>query len=86
MAASNTSISAPAGSKLQIPEPTNGKKGMTAPTATEHTIKMTVGKECKHSVRYESSDPDAAISNVYLSKKAFPDGMPEAIEVRVAKA
>jgi hypothetical protein len=31
-------------------------------------IKMKVGKPCKHSIRFETDDPKAPVSNVYVSR------------------
>lgn len=45
------------------------------------TIKMTVEKPCKHSIRFGTKDPDAAISNVYVSRAV--SGVNEAQSVTV---
>jgi hypothetical protein len=44
-------------------------------------IKMKVGKPCKHSIRFETDDPKAPVSNVYVSR-AMP-GIESAKEITV---
>lgn len=51
----------------------------------EKEILMKKDKECKHSVRYASSNPESPLSTVYVSRK-FSSPMPEEIVVTVAKA
>lgn len=67
---------------------TTSERAMAKPSgrkvASGHAIAMSIGKECKGSIRYESSDPDAVVSNVYLSRNAF-DPMPDRIVVTVAE-
>lgn len=45
-------------------------------------ITMKKVKDCKHVVRYEATNQDAQVSNVYLSK-TFARPMPETIVVTV---
>lgn len=72
-----------------------GKKPETAvqTSAPANTIKLVVDKECKGSVRYAlpPGTPDdvafrAAVTNVYVNRGAFPQGMPAAVEVTVRGA
>ena len=46
------------------------------------TIEMVKEKDCKHSVRYASVDPTAAVATVYVMRTAA-DKMPEKITVTV---
>jgi len=48
----------------------------------KHVIEMVKEKDCKGSVKYSSADPDAVVSNIYLSRKAAQE-MPPAIKVTV---
>lgn len=50
--------------------------------ATTMTVTLEKSKECKGSVRYETNDPEAPISNIYLSR-AFSRPMPESVTVTV---
>lgn len=45
-------------------------------------VTLVKDKECKGSARYATNDPDAPLSNVYLSRKAFAS-MPSSIRVIV---
>lgn len=44
----------------------------------EQTVEMVVGKVCKGSVRYETTDPDAPFTNIYVSKTMVGTGEPPA--------
>jgi len=56
-----------------------------AVVANAARIVMKADKECKGSVRYASADPDAPITNVYLSRKAYAT-MPAAIGITIDAA
>lgn len=47
---------------------------------------MTFKKECKHSVVYESNNPDAPVTTVYVMKKALPTPFPDSITLEVKAA
>jgi len=47
-----------------------------------HTIEMKKDKDCKGSVRYAATDPNAVVATVYLSRSAAPV-MPETITIEV---
>lgn len=49
---------------------------------TETTVRLVEEKPCKGSVRYGTNDPDAPISNIYLSR-AFANPMPKAITITI---
>lgn len=46
-------------------------------------VRLTQAKECKGSIRYETQDAKAVISNVYLSR-TFADPMPESIDISIS--
>ena len=50
--------------------------------AVKTTIKMKQDKVCKGSVRYKTDDPDAVLSNVYVSK-TFKATMPKTVTVTI---
>lgn len=52
-------------------------------TQKAESVEMKSDKECKGSVRYATADPDAVVTNVYLSRK-FANPMPKSITVTVA--
>jgi len=56
-----------------------------AKDTNEKSVEMTVGKICGKSVRYETSDPQAIASNIYVNK-TFASTMPEKIIVTVKAA
>jgi hypothetical protein len=45
---------------------------------------MHVGKVCKSSIRYESDDPTALITNVYVNK-SFSSEMPDKIIISISQ-
>jgi len=51
-------------------------------TVAPITITLKRDKECKGSVRYVTDEPDAVVTNVYLSRSAF-NPMPDAITITV---
>lgn len=46
-------------------------------------VPMTLNSEKKHSVRYDASAPDAALSSVYVMKKDLPKPTPKTVTVTV---
>lgn len=46
---------------------------------------MVVEKNCKHVVKYKAIGDNPAISNVYVEKTAFPDGMPDKLFIAVSE-
>lgn len=64
-----------------------GKKNTA--TANGLTVTMAKDKDCKGSVRYAVDEAQAAtapVTNVYVARSAFPDGMPESITVTIGAA
>jgi len=55
---------------------------MSEKNKTDAVIILKAAKQCKGSVRYETADPTAVITNVYLDR-AFANPMPDAIEVTI---
>lgn len=48
------------------------------------TIPMAFYEDKKHSVRYNATDKDAAVSSIYLMRKDLPNGKaPKTINVKV---
>lgn len=49
------------------------------------TLRMTLEKKTKHTVRYESKDAGAPVRTLYISKEAFSDGkFPETVTLTVS--
>lgn len=59
-----------------IPQPAPQVPSVNGPK----TILLIRTKECKHSVVFSTSDPEAAVQSVYVMRKAFPN-MPQAFEL-----
>jgi len=57
------------------------KAKQAAADKMELSIKMELNKETKRMVRYESTDDDSPLGNVYIAKSAFPNGFPDSIVV-----
>jgi len=50
-------------------------------------IKLTIGKETKGTYRYETAEPDAVVSTLYVRKSAVGEGKPpQAIRLVVEAA
>ena len=47
------------------------------------TVTIRLTKETKNTYRYDSVDDDAPVSNLYIQKKALPNGAPRELEVRL---
>lgn len=44
-------------------------------------VTLVVNKECKHSVRYDSTSKDSPIDSVYVKKTGLPTPHPKKIEL-----
>ena len=51
--------------------------------ATKLTVKMSLDKETKNTVRYNADDDDAAVRSVYINKPALPDQRPATITLNI---
>ena len=47
------------------------------------TITIKLSKETKNTYRYDSVEEDAAVSNLYIQKKALPGGTPPELAIRL---
>ena len=47
------------------------------------TIAIKLSKETKNPYRYDSVEEDAAVSNLYIQKKALPGGAPPELAIRL---
>ena len=46
------------------------------------TITIKLSKETKNTYRYDAVEEDAAVSDLYIQKKAPPGGAPPELEIR----
>lgn len=47
------------------------------------TIQMKINSEKKHSVRYDATDKDAALTSVYVMRSFLPSKIPQALTIKV---
>ena len=47
------------------------------------TITVKLSRETKNTYRYDAVDEDAPVGNIYVQKKALPDGAPPQLELRL---
>ena len=58
---------------------------MAEKKSSKAEVVMVNGKDCKGSVRYETADPNAVATNIYVSRK-FMSEMPGKIKVTIEPA
>ena len=47
------------------------------------TVTIKLSKETKNTYRYDAVDDDAAVTSLYIQKKALPNGAPPELELRL---
>ena len=47
------------------------------------TITVKLSRETKNTYHYDAIDDDAPVSNIYIQKKALPDGAPPQLELQL---
>ncbi len=47
------------------------------------TVVLKLTRETKNTYRYDASEEDAPVGNIYIQKKAMPGGAPPELELRL---
>ncbi len=51
--------------------------------ATPITVVLKLTRETKNTYRYDTTDDDAPVSNIYIQKNAMPGGAPPELEIQL---